>query len=834
MEPNIFSPKIQSLEKDKLAASLKSLSQGILVLVFALLPIFFIPGVFTSLGLMKVYMVVIGVFSAIVFLSLSILRSGSIAVVVPPALAFYWLFTVIAIASAFLSGDTQDALYGNAIEVHTAGFLVLLGLVMTISMSFGSSKAAITRLFIALGISALLLQLVHVFRLFFGPDFLSFGVFNSPTVSVLGSFNDLAIFSGLVTLITLIVVQQMFLTTLNKILSGVLVASSLILLSIINFYAVWLTIGFISLLMFLYLISKDTWMKGAEEDSIPTSKFVLALVGVVCLFSAIFVISGDLVGNAISRATNISYLEIRPSVGATIDITKSVISENALLGVGPNRFEDAWRQYKNPVINQTAFWNTNFSAGSGYVPTLFVTTGIAGGASFVLFLLAFLYLGYRTLFSVKVKDAGWYLVGTITFISALYLWLMAIIYVPGVTILLLTALMTGISFAVYLSNNSSTGVVIDVTSNKQYGLLLIAAVLLVIIASTLSVISVSKQFLANVNYANTVIAFQSGSSVIEVDQKLSISQDLNNQDLFVSERAQLRFTELVTLNSQDPADVDQQRYTGLLSEGISLAEQAILLDSTNPANYILLSNFYGLLDPAQFDGIRERTESMFNRARELDPTNPSYLVFRAQYMARIGDLESTRKDLLEAISIKNNYTDALFLLSQLDIQEGNTESAIAVTRSIISIEPNNPTRYFQLGILEATNNNLEAAIKAFETAVGLDNNYANARYFLALAYLDTDRKDDALVQLRIVEESNPDSELIKNSIQQIESGDYQRPQSSNQLPVQSGEVVSQNEDVTTTSEVPNTDLVSPLNNSLPASGSQSTSQNENNVAEPAQ
>ncbi len=811
MEQNIFSPRIQKVNNDTISSFLRSTAQGILIVLFGFLPIFFVPGIYTSLGFTKVYFTALGVFAALVLLSLSILRSGSARVVVPPALAFFWLFSLTALASALLSGDSQDALYGNVLEVHTAGFLVLMALVMTVAMSFSSAKSGVTRLFTALGVGAILLQVFHILRLFIGPEFLSFGIFTSPTVSLIGSFNDLAIFSGLVILVSLMVMQQMSARFVGKAFSLLLIVSSLILLAVVNFYTVWLIVGFLALLMCLYLISKDTWLKTTETDSLPVSRFTLSMVGLVCIVSAGFIVSGDFLGNSVSRLTDISYLEIRPSASATLDITKAALGENALLGVGPNRFEDAWREYKNPVINQTVFWNTNFSAGNGYIPTLFVTTGLAGGAFLLLFLGAFLYLGYKTLLVSKVADQGWYLVGSVAFLSASYLWVMTLVYVPGVSILLLSALMTGISFAVYVTVKENTGVIIDVTTSRQYGLLLIAAVLVIIISSTLSVIGLSKQFVSNVVYADTVRAFQVGSDLASVEAGLTRASELNSQDLFVSERAQIRLAELNNLSAVDPASFDEQRFAAVLAEGIALAEQAIALDGTNPNNYILLTNFYGLLDPTQFEGVRERNEALFARARELDGTNPYYFILMAQYKARIGDLEASRTHLEEAIQLKSNYTDALFLLSQLDIQEGNTEAAIAGTRSIISLEPNNPTRYFQLGVLLATTNNLTAAAEAFEFAVSLDTNYANARYFLGLTYLDLEREEDALTQLRIVQQTNQDNEIVRTLIEQVETGTYVRPEVGMEVPIENEGGVSQSEDVTTTTERPDTDLVTPLN-----------------------
>ena len=328
-------------------------------------------------------------------------------------------------------------------------------------------------------------------------------------------------------------------------------------------------------------------------------------------------------------------------------------------------------------------------------------------------------------------------------------------------------------------------------------------------------------------YADTVRSFQTGSDLASVDAGLARASELNQQDLFLSERAQVRLAELNNLSAVEAASFDEQRFAAVLAEGIALAEQAIALDSTNPSNYILLTNFYGLLDPTQFEGVRERNEALFARARELDGTNPYYFILMAQYKARIGDLEAARTHLEEAIQLKGNYTDALFLLSQLDIQEGNTEAAIAGTRSIISIEPNNPTRYFQLGVLLATTNNLTGAVEAFEYAVALDNNYANARYFLGLTYLDLEREEDALTQLRIVQQTNQDNEIVSTLIEQIESGTYVRPVEGLEVPIQNEGGVSQTEDVTTTTERPDTDLVTPLNQT----GSDSNEETEEQATE---
>ncbi len=814
MESNIFSPRSTKFNIDTLSGFLQNLALGCLTLIFGLLPILFIPGVQSHIGFSKVFIVGLAILVSSIFLALSILRSGSIRFYVTSALGFFWLFTIIAIASAFLSGDPSDSLYGTYFEVHTAGFIVLMAFVMTISLSFSASKHMLTRLWILLGISAYVLQLYHLMRLIFGTDFLSFGFFNVATISPIGSFNDLAIFSGLIVLITLILLEKVRDSLLGKILFGSILVQSLIMLAVINFYMIWIILGFFSLVMLLYSVSKDTWLRNSQENFETISRFSLVVVVSVCVISSAFVLSGEYLGGVVSRLTGVNYLEVRPSLSSTLEIGKAVYSESALFGSGPNRFEDAWREYKNPIINQTQFWNTNFSSGNGFFSTLLVTTGIAGSISLLLFLGAYLYFGYRLLLCKLITDKLWYQFALLGFISAIYLWVMSIVYVPGVTILLLASMMTGLTFAIYIANKPEVGIKVNVTQNRQYGLLLIGAVLTIIISAGLISITVSKKFIAQVKYNEAVKLFQQNGDFYSVDNKLVRANELFNNDNFVLQRAKIRFFEMAKIaQSGDVSALSGQRYSDLLAEGIGLINQAIQLDVTNPINYSILIDFYSVLDPQQpeFSAIPQQVEEIFKKLRELDPKNPNYLFKLAQYKAQNGDLKGARTDVEESLKMKSDFTDALFVLSQIDVAEGKVDDAIKVVSAMVSLEPRNPTRYFQLGILLATANKTNEAVQAFETAIGLDNAYANARYFLALAYLDQNRKEDALLQLQLIKKTNPNNSELDTLINKVETDQYVKPTASYSVPVKSEQQISQDNDVTTTVNAPDTELVSPVN-----------------------
>jgi tetratricopeptide (TPR) repeat protein len=180
----------------------------------------------------------------------------------------------------------------------------------------------------------------------------------------------------------------------------------------------------------------------------------------------------------------------------------------------------------------------------------------------------------------------------------------------------------------------------------------------------------------------------------------------------------------------------------------------------------------------------------------------------AQIALRHGDAVRARGELQEALTLKNNFTDALFLLAQLDVQEGNATSAIATTRSIISLEPSNPGRRYQLGLLLLATQSLEEAAQAFGAAVALDQNYANARYMLALTYLDLGRREEALEHLKVVALTNGDNQSLKDLIAQLEAGEDVSPQQP--TPVVEAETV-ESYDQAVTSNPPDTDLVTPVN-----------------------
>jgi tetratricopeptide (TPR) repeat protein len=797
---------------DKIGEMMLKFQQNLIVGLVFLLPLFFIPGLPASLGFDKVILsLTIGLF-VLISLGLSSLRYSKVSTVMPYALAAFWGFVGVSFLSGFLSGDIQDALRGSFFEPQTAGFFAVMGLLMTIPLVLQRSKAMTLKALIALGASSGVAMLYTLARLGLGDGSLALKSFGSVTTSPVGSYNDMAILAGLTVVVVLITLLQLPLKKSFQIGLAVLSVFSLAVMAAVNFFDLWVVIGFFGLLLLIFIFSRDTLFSRTEEEgsAVPAvSPIVIGVTMMVCVVSILFVIAGDYLGARITSLTGVNYLEVRPSVTATIDIARGVYHDDMLLGIGPNKFIDAWRLHKDRSINETIFWNTNFNAGFGFIPTIFITLGVLGGLAILAFQVMYVYLGYRTLMRGEVADSYWYYFGVVTFIGSLFLWGMSYVYVSGPVILLLAALLTGLSFTAYQALVPGATKSVPLVSTRRRGFFLMTVVIVIITASVGTLFTVGKQYVAQAQFTK---ARSVAKTPEEFDQMTQAAYNQYKDDVFAGAIAQARLLELRNMLSiKNPTKDDQAKFITLARQSVEAGEISVNLDPTSPDGHATLANILIVLSGVGFQDAENRANGKLEDARWRDPLNPSYDMMAAYMSVQLGDTKQAREQIKKALALKNNFSEALFLQSQLDVKDGNIQSAIDTTRQIITLEPNNPTRFYQLGVLLAANKDTNGAIEAYEAAIQRDTNYANARYMLALSYIDVKRLDDALKQLKIVQDSNKDNEQLNNLIKQLETNGLPLPTQGLEGAVNEATPNQGNGQNVTSPSDPNTNLVTPVN-----------------------
>ncbi len=803
-------------ENDTIAVALRTYAQNILVVIFGLLPLIFIPTTVAPTDYTKVSVVILGLFVALVLYSLSVLRSGVVTIGVSYTLCAFWMVALISFVSSLLSGDLKDSLVGDMFSIHSTVFVAILALVPTVWILLKPTKASVMKMYTLLAGSTLVLVLYHALRLAFGPEMLSFGIFTSNVATPVGSWNDLALFLGLVIILSLVTLEQLKLTKLGRGLFVAVTVVSLGMLGVINFFIVWLILGITSLVIVVYGLGKDRFTDNQPaliEDPQAPSIRSLPVALLVFAISVLFVVGGSTLGGWISNYTGVSYVEVRPSFEATANIARNVYSENAFLGIGTNKFIDAWRLYKDSSINTTPFWNTDFNAGNGYVTTFFVTTGVLGGLAWLIFLGMYVVFGIRKLLNSASGDKTWYFIGISSFVSAVYIWGMSVIYVPGVVILLLGALCTGVSLYALNILSGDEGRIVSVGTNRRTGFLLTLVVITVIIGSVTVLYASGRHYASVFAFNQSLLSMQEGKAIEQLEKEVVEAFNLSTSDVFarrIAEYQLARMNNLVAL--QNPTAEEQQQFQDASVTGVNAAQQAIQIDSLEPANWAVLGGIYGVLASVKVEGAQERALEALAKSRELNPKNPLPYLESAVVEARAGNFDPARAYIEQAIALKSNFTEAFFLRSQLEITTGNVDAAIKSTIAVITLEPENPARYYQLGVLESARKNLQGAVPAFEKAVALDPNFANARYLLALAYDELGNSGKAKEQLEAVLNLNPGNADITNLIQVIGSeGSLARLRNdASKTVVEASPTTDENGTVSTTQES-DTSLITPVN-----------------------
>lgn len=124
----------------------------------------------------------------------------------------------------------------------------------------------------------------------------------------------------------------------------------------------------------------------------------------------------------------------------------------------------------------------------------------------------------------------------------------------------------------------------------------------------------------------------------------------------------------------------------------------------------------------------------------------------------------------KAISLYNNFGDAIYNLSATYERQGKLKEAISSFEVIVKSDPGNPANWLQLGLLYYRNNQKEAALSSWSRAVEISPTYSNARWYLSLILEERGRLDEALAQVLEIEKFNKDEPLVKKRLEQLNAG----------------------------------------------------------------
>lgn len=734
----------------------------ILLTTISLLPIFFIPLLGIDAETAKLHLLVLGVGLAFVSWLIARLVGGTVSFpkhIISGLLGLFLLWVLIA---SFFSSSPYMSFIGHSFNIGTFISLATLSILFFLSAEYFRDRERLSYLyfFLIAGFAvALIFEIVFVAV---GPAHLSLGTFFTRADTIVGKLNDFAIYGSILGILG-VLSYELFRPRkpLRFYALGVSILGVLILLAT-NFVLGWVIFAIGCLSIFVYSLS---FGKKDLGNHFPAVSFSALLV------SLLFIIGNASIGGFIPGKIGFSNTEIRPSLSATLSVAKDTLLANPIIGTGPNQFQNAWAHYKPESLNLTVFWDVLFSSGFGYVPTMMVTLGAVGGLLLIIISAYILISVIRRVFLADASGQGRkdYVLAS-SFFAAVSLFIYFWIYTPGIVIVAFTFVFLGIAVA-ELAEKKKNFKTWNFLKDPRHSFFSILGSIVILIAVLFGLYVTSKKTVALVTYARANIAMAE-NNVDETVRLLAKTAALDHDPLYYRILSQIYLNKLLNLFTVNnlPEETLKSEFQANFQKAEGFARAAVVQEPGNVENYVNLGNMYRAIVSFEVPNAFENAKGSYEKALELSPRNPGIDLLLARLSVDHKDTESARLYINSAFSKKPNYTDAIFLLAQIEVSDGNIANAISEVEQAALIEPNSSAVFFELGILKYNNKDYEGARIALERAVTLNKEYLNARYFLGLTYEKLGRVADERVQFSYIHEKLPDNQDIRAILSNIDQG----------------------------------------------------------------
>lgn len=730
-----------------------------LIVSLVLATVLVTPGIAVPLVTTKTFVLALG---AIVTMGLYIVaRLSRGNVVVPPLglVGVLWL-PVIAygLSAAFSGAPVANAVWGTGFETDTLGFMAVLALLGTLTALVMRRVEQYATLRTVGGVvygGVTLFQLGSLALSQVAPSLAT------PTYALLGSYENLAFFLGLGVVGTLLAFRVFDLTTRARQVLTAITLGALFLIAVANASIVWELLGLVALGLFIEAAmmrshaSDDIDLEGvavvSEEGSTRTETQRPIALALTVLSAAVLFLVGTTLSASLANALQVNTISVSPSLGTTLDVARHTYATNPVFGTGPNTFAVQWLKYRNAALNTNLFWNVDFSSGIGFIPTSMITTGGVGLLAWLLLIGLMVVKGVRTAASRMPEDASAQYILLFGLVGGLYLLALAFFRTPSAVLLALLFVSIGLLASSMRFAGQQAQRAIIFSKSPRIGFLVVFSLTLLLFVAIVSGYMLAGRYGSIVSLANASAAFSAG----DLDgADAALARSLLFAPSAAAYQAQanvgiVRLNQIAASTTLTAADA-QKRFQATLSAGINAAITATQLEPENYQHWLVLGNLYAQAVPLGVAGAFDSANTAFERAAALHPTSPQIPYVRAQLDIANKNLSGAREKLKAAIALKQDYLDAIYLLSQVEVQAGNVREALNSAEAAMGYYRKEPNVLFQVGVLRAALADYAGATAALEEAVAANGQFANARYFLAAVYAKQGNLAQAIVQLETV------------------------------------------------------------------------------------
>ena len=614
-----------------------------------LMPILVVPSPILSIGLTKNLLLSVGTIVALILWLISRLKEGTFLFQKTWLAPAGILLALVSLISSFFSSSFTSSFIGDGASIDTFSTIFISVILMLLISQVVSTRRQILLFFGAFFTSLFVVGIFQIVRLAFGVDFLSLGVLGSNTSNLIGKWNDLGIFFGLGVLLSLLSIEFLKTSRLIRVLFYTALLVSLFFLVLINFVAVWVTVGILAFVLLVYILSSS----GNTENQ-SANRRISGVALLIVALSLVSIISGNSIGNVVSSTFGVGQVEARPNWAATLDIANTTIKKSPLLGVGPNRFFEQWLLHKPEGINETAFWNIDFNFGIGYIPTTLTTSGVLGALSWLLFVLLFLWIGIKVLFAPISGRINKFLL-TSSYFGALYLWIFMFIYIPNIVIFSLAFIFTGLFISSATKAGLSKTYTFNFIQNPRLNFSSVLVSIVLVIASATAGYFIIQRYVASAfvgsGLQQLVVAGDIDRAERDIERGISLNR---SSDIFFRTLTDVKIAKLNALLQNADAEEEKVRgeFQNILAGALESARSAVQIDTANYANWVSLGRVYESIVPLQIEGAYQSALDVYEQALANNPHAPGIYLTLARLEVTKGDNDTARARLADALAEK--------------------------------------------------------------------------------------------------------------------------------------------------------------------------------------
>jgi len=554
--------------------------------------------------------------------------------------------------------------------------------------------------------------------------------------------------------------------------------SAIFLVVLINWWPIW-TVAFVSLMASVALAS------ASDASLVKNGRMRLFALPMALIVLGIFLMMINFNWTALKSKLPV---EVAPAQRTSWGIAFGALKARPL-GHGAENFVIAYDKYKPSSIANSIFYQIRFGDATSEAANM----AVEGGIPMILGALALLwFFGKELLNHVKMgfygnKEAG------VIWASILGLLVVYFLYPFNTTAMALLFLLLALGL---VATSQDEERVIDLESAAKYSFLgslaFIAGLVLVLVVGYFS----TNNYIANAFLAKATKSSDPAKAIeYYVDSANSNSNDARTYRLLSQAVIKQLADELKNGPKKDESREDYNaRVQNQIASAVNIALRATTVDPADSQNWVnrglVYENLLTLVGGADQAAINTYNESLMR-----NPVDPNtYLRIGNVYLAVAeniqralsrgqvgGDVSTARKQIDEnltkagesynkAVGLYNNFGQALYNLAVVYDRQNKLPDAIKQFEKLRAANPRDPSMAFQIGLLYYRNNQKDAAFIAWQQAVVLFPNYSNARWYLSLAYEERGDLVNALKQAEEIEKFNPDSEVVKERLAKLRSG----------------------------------------------------------------